>query len=88
MGFKIGNAVTLGATLVLIFAGCSRSQPVTDQVVLAAEQTQRGLVGYEEVDYVYPVRVPGSNRYVEMTSKEPLEQPPTYDDYLAWKAKQ
>lgn len=65
--------------------GCSRSQPVADQVVLAAEQTQRGLVGYEVEEYSYPVRVPGSNRYVTMTTKEPLDQPPTYDDYLAWR---
>lgn len=69
-------------------AGCSRSQPVVDQVVLSAEQTQRGLVGYEEVAYEYPIRVPGTNRYVTMTSEVPLAQPPTYDDYLAWQAAQ
>jgi len=80
----IVSAVVLGLFLV----GCSRSQPVTDQVVLAAEQTQRGLVGYEDVNYEYPVRVPGTNRYVTMTSKEPLDNPPTYDDYLAWKQAQ
>lgn len=72
----------------VVSSGCSRSQPVADQVVLAGEQTQRGLVGYEVVDYEYPIRVPGTNRYVTMKTKEPLDQPPTYDDYLAWKAAQ
>lgn len=68
-----------------LLAGCSRAQPVTGQVVLAAEQTQRGIVGYEDVEYQYPIRVPGTYRYVEMTSRGPLNQPPTYDDYLSWK---
>ncbi|WP_309382470.1 hypothetical protein [Cerasicoccus frondis] len=52
------------------------------------EQTQRAVVGYEVEDYEYPIRVPGSNRYVTMKTKEPLDEPPTYDDYLAWKSSQ
>ncbi len=66
-----------------LFCGCS--QPVADSVTLGAEQTQRGLVGYDETSYEYPVKEPGTNRYVTIAVPEPLGYEPTYEDYLKWK---
>lgn len=65
---------------------CACTQPVADSVALSGQQVQRGLVGYDEERYVYPINVPGSNRTVEIVTVEPLDYPPDYDDYLAWKA--
>lgn len=65
------------------FSGCS--QPVAGGVTTLGAETQRALVGYEKTTYVYPVQVPGTNRYVEMRTKEPLNSEPTYEDYLEWK---
>ncbi|WP_309399927.1 hypothetical protein [Cerasicoccus maritimus] len=80
------SGLLLGAIAGL--TGCANDVPVADKFELAGAQTQRAVVGYEKVDYEYPIRVPGSNRYVTMKSKEPLDEPPTYDDYLDWKASQ
>ncbi len=77
-----------GLCLLVGLSGCNRGVPVGDKFQLMGEQTQRAVVGYEVEDYEYPIRVPGSNRYVTMKTKEPLDEPPTYDDYLAWKSSQ
>lgn len=68
----------------LLILGCS--QPLTDSVALKAEQTQRAIAGYEKTHYSYPVRVPDSNRYVDIVVPEPLGYEPTYSDYLKWKS--
>lgn len=83
---QAGVAAAAGAVSVialLALGGCS--QPATTSVGAAAVDTKRALVGYEKIDYIYPIKVPGSNRIVEMRTREPLDYTPTYEDYLKWK---
>lgn len=87
MILKFGAALSSGLIICLL-AGCSNGIPVADKFELGGEQTQRAVVGYEVTDYEYPIQVPNTNRYVTMKTKEPLDEPPTYDDYLAWKKSQ
>lgn len=81
-----GGGIALFALTALAFsqAGCS-SEPLSSDLSTLLPETERALVGYNETDYVYPVRVPNTNRYVQMRVKEPLGYEPTYDDYLKWK---
>lgn len=80
---------TLPLMLTVLLGACLLSActlPLTDSVALGAENTQRALVGYDKASYHYPIQVPGTNRYVEIISPEPLGFSPTYDDYKDWKA--
>lgn len=69
---------------VIFIPGCS--QPLTDSVALSGQELERGLVGYNKTLYVYPIQVPSENRWVELTTEQPLNYWPTYEDYLEWKA--
>lgn len=66
----------------LLLAGCS--QPIFGSVGTAGAETRRGLFGYTETEYVYPVQVPGTNRFVEIRTDKPFDTDPTYEDYLRW----
>lgn len=74
------------AGVALMQAGCS-SEPLSSDLSILAPEAGRALVGYNDTEYVYPIQVPNSNRYVQMRSSEPLDPPPTYEDYLKWKGK-
>ncbi len=74
----------LWAALAVLLGACAR--PLADSTQLAAERTGQAVVGYERSSYVYPVAVPGSNRHVTIVTREPVNRPLTYEDYLAWEA--
>lgn len=76
-------AAGAGLAALALLAGCS--QPATGSVATTGAEIQRGLIGYHDEAYVYPVQVPGTNRIVEMRTSQPLDTPPTYEDYLKWK---
>lgn len=68
-----------------MLAGCSSSEPFSSDVATIAPEIGRAVVGYNDTEYVYPIQVPNTNRYVQMRTSEPLDFKPTYEDYLKWK---
>lgn len=82
----LGGGVALIVLAALAFAqgGCS-SEPLASDLAMDLPEVGRAVVGYNETDYVYPIRVPNTNRYVQMRTSEPLDYQPTYEDYLKWK---
>ncbi len=77
-GLICGGALMLG--------GCG--SPVSQDMSTGGKDFQNAMFGYEETTYEYPVQVPGTNRWVKIVSKEPIDRPVTYEDYLTWKAQQ
>lgn len=69
--------------LLLVLVACSR--PLADSAALAGERSKQAVVGYERSSYVYSVKVPGSNRHVSIVTREPVDRPLDYEDYLYWK---
>lgn len=76
-------AILMSMLLVaLLQGGCET--PVLSGTATGAKDLQNVMVGYEKTTYEYPVKVPGTNRWVKIISPEPIDRPLTYDDYLLW----